>query len=43
MRAYYGEWDPFMAAWLRDLIAAGELPEGDVDERSILRAAMEVA
>jgi DNA (cytosine-5)-methyltransferase 1 len=32
---YYNEWDPFAAAWLRNLIAAGLLPDGDVDERSI--------
>lgn len=32
---YYNEWDPAAAAWLRNLIAAGLLPEGDVDERSI--------
>ena len=35
MRHYYSEWDPFAAAWLRNLIAAGHLPAGDVDERSI--------
>lgn len=34
-RDYYNEHDPFAAAWLRNLIAAGELPDGDVDERSI--------
>jgi DNA (cytosine-5)-methyltransferase 1 len=32
---YYNEWDPYAAAWLRNLIAAGLLPDGDVDERSI--------
>jgi DNA (cytosine-5)-methyltransferase 1 len=32
---YYNEWDPFAAAWLRNLIAAGLLPDGDVDDRSI--------
>ena len=32
---YYNEWDPFAAAWLRNLIAAGLLLDGDVDERSI--------
>ena len=32
---YYNEFNPDAAAWLRDLIKAGELPEGDVDERSI--------
>lgn len=35
MRVYYNEWEPFAAAWLRALIAAGHLPPGDVDERSI--------
>lgn len=35
MTAYYNEHDPFVAAWLRRLIAAGHLPDGDVDERSI--------
>jgi len=35
MPAYYNEHDPFAAAWLRALIAAGHLPAGDVDERSI--------
>jgi hypothetical protein len=33
---YYNEIDPFAAAWLRNLIAAGHLPRGDVDERSIV-------
>lgn len=36
MAVYYNEFDPFAAAWLRNLIAAGHLPAGDVDERSIL-------
>ena len=36
MTAYYNEFDPFAAAWLRNLIAAGEIADGDVDERSIL-------
>jgi DNA (cytosine-5)-methyltransferase 1 len=35
MAAYYNEFDPFAAAWLRELIAAGLIPAGDVDERSI--------
>lgn len=35
MTAYYNENDPKAAAWLRELIKAGELPEGHVDERSI--------
>jgi len=34
-RAYYNEHDPFAAAWLRNLIAAGLIPDGDVDERDI--------
>lgn len=33
--AYYNEWDAFAAQWLRNLIVAGHLPAGDVDERSI--------
>ncbi len=32
---YYNDNDPKACAWLRELIAAGELPPGDVDERSI--------
>lgn len=32
---YYNEFDPQAAAWLRSLIAAGHIPDGDVDERSI--------
>lgn len=35
MAAYYNEFDPYAAAWLRNLIAAGHLPDGEVDERSI--------
>ncbi len=34
--AYYNEIDPFAAQWLRNLIAAGHLPAGEVDERSIV-------
>lgn len=34
-RAYYNEFDPKAAAWLRELIAAGLIAPGDVDERSI--------
>lgn len=33
--AYFNEIDPYCAAWLRNLIAAGHLPPGDVDERDI--------
>lgn len=32
---YYNEIDPYAAKWLRNLIYAGLIPEGDVDERSI--------
>src|SRR3990167_6055231 len=32
---YYNDNEPFVAAWLRNLIAAGHLPAGDVDERPI--------
>lgn len=35
MTAYYNEIDPFAAAWLRELIAAGHIAPGEVDERSI--------
>lgn len=35
MTAYYNEIDPFAAQWLRELIAAGLIAPGDVDERSI--------
>lgn len=35
MTAYYNEFDPYAAAWLRNLIAAGHIAPGDVDERSI--------
>ncbi len=35
MSAYYSEFDPAAAAWLRELIAAGLIAPGDVDERSI--------
>lgn len=33
--AYYNEIDPFAAEWLRNLIAAGHIAPGEVDERSI--------
>jgi DNA (cytosine-5)-methyltransferase 1 len=33
--AYYNEFDPFAAAWLRELIKAGHIAPGEVDERSI--------
>ena len=35
IRAWYNDNDPFCAAWLRNLIAAGLLTPGDVDERPI--------
>jgi DNA (cytosine-5)-methyltransferase 1 len=35
MTAYYNEHDPFAAAWLRELIKAGHIAGGEVDERSI--------
>lgn len=34
--AYYNEIDAYAAQWLRNLIAAGHLPAGDVDTRSIV-------
>lgn len=34
-KAYYNEIDPYAAQWLRNLIAAGHILDGDVDERSI--------
>lgn len=33
--AYYNEHDPFATAWLRNLIDAGHIAPGDVDERDI--------
>ena len=35
MSAYYNEHDPYAAQWLRNLIAAGHIAPGDVDERDI--------
>ena len=35
MSAYYNEIDAYAAQWLRNLIAAGHIAPGDVDERSI--------
>lgn len=35
MTAYYNEFDKNAAAWLRELIAAGHIAPGDVDERDI--------
>jgi DNA (cytosine-5)-methyltransferase 1 len=35
MTAYYNEHDAYPAQWLRNLISAGHIASGDVDERSI--------
>ena len=35
MTAYYNEIDKYAAQWLRNLIAAGHIAPGDVDDRSI--------
>jgi DNA (cytosine-5)-methyltransferase 1 len=35
MTAYYNENDPYAAQWLRNLVAAGQIAPGDVDERNI--------
>ena len=35
MSAYYNENDKYAAQWLRNLISAGHIAPGDVDERSI--------
>lgn len=32
MAAYYSENDKFCAQWLHNLIAAGHIPDGDVDD-----------
>lgn len=39
LTAYYNEFDPKAAAWLRELIADGLVAHGDVDERSIVDVA----
>ena len=36
MPAYYNELNPYVAQWLRNLISAGHIAPGEVDERSIL-------
>lgn len=36
MKVYYNEFEPYAAQWLRNLIAQGLIPAGDVDERSIV-------
>lgn len=33
--AYYNEIDPYLCDWLRNLISAGLIPPGDVDDRDI--------
>lgn len=38
-RVYYNEWNAFAAQALRNLIDAGHIPAGDVDERSIVDVA----
>lgn len=35
MKAYYNEIDPYCCQWLRNLIDAGHIAPGDVDDRSI--------
>lgn len=35
MSVYYNEFDPFAAAWLRELIKVGAVAPGEVDERDI--------
>jgi DNA (cytosine-5)-methyltransferase 1 len=35
MAIYYNEIEPRKAAWLRELMAAGDIAQGEVDERSI--------
>lgn len=35
MAAYYNEFDPYAAQWLRNLVEAGHIAPGVVDERSI--------
>ena len=36
MSVYYNDADPVACSWLRELISAGRLPDGEVDGRSIL-------
>ena len=33
--AYYNEFDEYAAQWLRNLISAGLIAQGEVDQRSI--------
>jgi DNA (cytosine-5)-methyltransferase 1 len=39
MTAYYNEIDIYAAEWLRNLIKAGHIPDGEVDTRSIIDVA----
>lgn len=39
--SYYNEIDPYAAQWLRNLIAAGHIAPGDVDERSIIEVQLD--
>lgn len=39
MTAYYNEFDPYAAQWLRNLINKGLIANGEVDERSIVDVA----
>ncbi|ENZ1900161.1 DNA cytosine methyltransferase, partial [Salmonella enterica] len=39
MTAYYNEFDPFAAQWLRNLIKERLIATGIVDDRSILEVA----
>lgn len=39
MSAYYNEINPYAAQWLRNLIKAGHIADGEVDERSIREVA----
>jgi DNA (cytosine-5)-methyltransferase 1 len=39
MPAYYNEYEPYAAEWLRNLIKKGLIPDGEVDTRSIVDVA----
>ena len=39
MSTYYNEFEPYAAEWLRNLIKEGQIPDGEVDTRSILDVA----